>query len=527
MSDETVLDEQTAAHLLSRAAFGHTPQQIGRFAGLTRDAAAEALLVDASWAPMPRAPDWVREPWVNTQRGWADTTPDELADNHGRTGARYAEEMEKLRAWWLAEMIATPGPLRETMTLFWHGHFPSGYEKVRISQSLYQQNATLRRHALGNFRALLGAVLTDSAMMLYLDLEDADAEHYNENLARELCELFTLGVGHYSETDVREIARALTGWTLDASPGTVKSSRPESQKIGRAFRRDGLHATFVPEKHDTGVKTILGRTGRFDLYGVAGLLADHPATAEHVARKLIAFFGASDPEGALTQHLAAVFREHAESPTQIADVVRVLLSAPQFYAEASRATQIKSPVRLLVGAARQLELDIAPTPDLVRYVDALGQTLFEPPNVQGWPGGRMWLNAGKMAVRFHLGSVLLDGTVPAGLSPLADPRGYPRARGEPVRTRDTLPAPNSREAAWQPKHESGLHSRLLPERLFPHGVPAETEGIVDTLTARLLVRPLAAEARGAIVAATRAAAPRRAVHEAARLLLAAAEYQMA
>ena len=151
-----------------------------------------------------------------------------LADNHGRTTARYADEMDDLRAWWLREMIRTSGPLREVMTLFWHGHFTSSFGKVRISQSMYEQNAVFRRHALGNFRQLLNAVLHDSAMMLYLDMEEITGERHNENLARELCELFTLGVGNYSEADVREIARALTGWTLDVPAGVVKSSRPDA-----------------------------------------------------------------------------------------------------------------------------------------------------------------------------------------------------------------------------------------------------------------------------------------------------------
>ena len=227
-----------------------------------------------------------------------------LADNHGRTTARYADEMDDLRAWWLREMIRTSGPLREVMTLFWHGHFTSSFGKVRISQSMYEQNAVFRRHALGNFRQLLNAVLHDSAMMLYLDMEEMTGERHNENLARELCELFTLGVGNYSEADVREIARALTGWTLDVPAGVVKSSRPDAPRLHRALRRDGLVARFVPERHDGGTKTILGRSGAFGLRDVADILVAHPATARFLAGRLIAFFGASDPHGALQGRLA-------------------------------------------------------------------------------------------------------------------------------------------------------------------------------------------------------------------------------
>lgn len=524
---ETVLDAPAASHLLSRAAFGHTPREIERFAGLTRDAAAEALLVDASWAPLPRPPAWVREPWLNTQRAWADTPQDEVARNHGMTTQRYALEIEDLRAWWLAEMIGTPGPLRETMTLFWHGHFTSAFEKVRISQSFYRQNAMFRRHALGNFRELLADVLTDSAMMLYLDMADNDPEHYNENLARELCELFTLGVGHYSENDVREIARALTGWTLDAAPELVKPSRPEKPGRDRALRRDGLEAKFVPEQHDGGVKTILGRTGNFGLHDVADILVAQSATAEFIAGKLIAFFGVSDPERALAERLAAVFRDHADSPIQIASVVRVLLSSPELYAGASRANQVKSPVRLLVGAARQLELDIEPTPNLARYVDVLGQTLFEPPNVQGWPGGRAWLNAGMMAARFHLGTVLLDGRKPDGLASLAPPRGYVQSR-DAAAAAERMASDGTREAAREEWRESfGIRSALSIDVLFPAGVPNDAEAIVAVLAARLLIRPLAADARAALIEAVRAVPAEQSVLAAARLLLASSEYQMA
>ena len=258
-------DADAAAHLLSRAAFGPTPEAVARLTAMTRHEAVETLIVDATWAPLPVPPDWVRHPWLNTQRGWADTPPDVLADNHGRTTARYAVEMDGLRAWWLREMVRTPGPLREVMTLFWHGHFTSSYQKVLISQSMYEQNAVFRRHALGNFRQLLNAVLRDSAMMLYLDMEEMTGERHNENLARELCELFTLGVGNYSEADVREIARALTGWTLDVPAGVVMPNRPDAPRLHRALRRDGLVARFVPERHDGGTKTILGRSGAFGL----------------------------------------------------------------------------------------------------------------------------------------------------------------------------------------------------------------------------------------------------------------------
>ena len=374
------------------------------------------------------------------------------------------------------------------MTLFWHGHFTSSYRKELISQSMYEQNAVFRRHALGNFRQLLNAVLHDSAMMLYLDMEEMTGERHNENLARELCELFTLGVGNYGEEDVRAIARALTGWTLDVPAGVVKPNRPDAPRLHRALRRDGLVARFVPERHDGGTKTILGRTGQFGLHDVADILVAHPATGRFLAGKLIAFFGASDPDGALQEHLADTFTAHAESEVQMARVVEALLASAEFDGAAARGNQVKSPVRLLVGAARQLALEIDPTPNLARYVEAMGQRLFDPPNVRGWPGGDTWLNAGSMSVRFHLGDVLLDGQLPAGLEPLAVPRSYARARNSD-RAQAVREVNKARAAARQAKRDAlGIFTRFEGEALLPAGVPATPEGLVETLLDRLVLR---------------------------------------
>ncbi len=162
-------------------------------------------------------------------------------------------------------------------------------------------------------------------------------------------------------------------------------------RLHRALRRDGLVARFVPERHDGGTKTILGRSGAFGLHDVADILVAHPATARFLAGRLIAFFGASDPHGALQGRLAETFMVHAESEVQLAKVVEALLVSPEFDRVAARGNQVKSPVRLLVGAARQLALEIDPTPNLARYVEAMGQRLFDPPNVKGWPGGETWL----------------------------------------------------------------------------------------------------------------------------------------
>ncbi len=516
-----------AAHLLSRAAFGATPEEARRLSAMPMAKAVDALLDGATRAAAPAKPNWVREPWVNTERVWADTTDEQRRENHRAAGRRYRDESDELRAWWLNQMIKTEGPLGETMTLFWHSHFTSAYNKVFMSQPFYDQNVLLRRHALGNFRALLGEILTDGAMMMYLDMEDSDRKQPNENLARELCELFTLGDGNYKEKDVREIARALTGWTLDAPPG---ANIPRGKEIPPTFRgstRDGIVAKFIPERHDDGVKTILGQTGKFGVKEVANILAAQPATARMVAKKLIHFFGAIDPQGALQQRMADAFTANAKSETQMVAVVRVLLTAPEFYATEARGAQIKSPVHLLVGACRQLKLEVEPTPNLAYYVGALGQHLFDPPNVKGWPGGRNWLNAGTMATRMHIGEVLLDSEQLAGLEPLGRARFAPLSR-DAEKAKQTMAAVADFEMEGRAKRNAvGIKSRFNPNALFAQGPPDKPVALVDALLAHLLARPVQPATRETLLQLVSATPPAARVTEAVHLILAAPEYQMA
>lgn len=516
-----------AAHLLSRAAFGATPEEARRLAAMPMAKAVDTLLDGATRAAAPAKPNWVREPWINTERIWADTTEEQRRENHRAAGCRQRDETEELRAWWLNQMIKTEGPLRETMTLFWHTHFTSAYNKVFMSQPLYHQNVLFRENALGNFRTLLGATLNDGAMMLYLDLEDSDRKQPNENLARELCELFTLGDGNYKEKDVREIARALTGWTLDAPPG---ANIPRGKEIPPTFRgatRDGIVAKFIPEKHDDGDKTILGNTGKFGVKEVADILASQPATARMVAKKMIHFFGAIDPQGTLQKRMADTFTANAKSATQMAAVVRVLLTAPEFYAADARGAQIKSPVHLLVGACRQLKLEVEPTPNLAYYVGALGQHLFDPPNVKGWPGGRNWLNAGTMATRMHIGEVLLDSEQLAGLEPLGRQRAFPLSRNE-AQAKQTMAAVADFEMEGRTKRNAvGIKCRFNPNALFAQSVPDKPAALVDALLAHLLARPVQPATRETLLQLVSATPPAARVTEAVRLILAAPEYQMA
>jgi uncharacterized protein (DUF1800 family) len=516
-------DNAAAAHLLSRAAFGGTPEEITRFSSMPLEKAVDTLLSEAAGAGMPARPEWVKDPWVNTERRYADTSREQAAEGHRATRKRYAAEMNDLRAWSLKQMITAPTPLREVMTLFWHGHFATAVGKVNLSQAMYQQDETLRHLALGNFRSLVGEVTLSPAMMMYLDLEDSDKTKPNENYARELLELFTVGIGHYSEKDIKETARALTGWTLDGPKGTEKS-RATATDTPRDFARDGLIATFVPERHDDGSKTIFGQTGHFNLEGIVELILRQEATGRFLAAKLIEFFGASDPKNELLERMAGAF---AASKGEVRELLRVLFTAPEFYADAARGSLIKSPVRLLVGSCRQLKLDVDPTPTLAQLTAAMGQELFNPPNVKGWPGGRSWIGAGTLAVRYHLPEALLDGKEPAGLEPLGFNRFFPVPRDAMQGPAMMARMKGAMDERGAERRKEGLKCRFRPEAMFPQGAPAEPAALVDAMLIRLVITRVRPATRSALISACEATPASDRPALIARLIVSSPEYQLA
>jgi len=255
------------------------------------------------------------------------------------------------------------------MTLFWHGHFATSQRKVRLGQLMYRQNVLLRREALGNFATLLHAVAKDPAMLIYLDNAGSRREAPNENFAREVMELFTLGEGHYGENDVKEAARAFTGWSLERDTGRF------------VYRRAW---------HDDGVKTVLGTTGRFDGDDVLDLLLARPETAEFVAAKLWREFVSPQPDAAEVARWAAVFRD---ARYEVKPLLRAVLASNAFWAEENRATLVKSPVDLVAGTLRTYGIRPFELRPAVVTCAALGQNLFAPPNVKGWPGGDAWIDA--------------------------------------------------------------------------------------------------------------------------------------
>jgi uncharacterized protein (DUF1800 family) len=284
--------------------------------------------------------------------------------------------------WWLDRMVRSQRPLVEKMTLFWHDHFATADQDTPL---MLGQNQTLRRGALGSFRALLGDVTRDPAMQLFLSLADSDKRAPNENYARELMELFTLGSG-YGETDVREAARALTGW--------------EARWANDHFQ--GIR--FNPEAHDPGAKRIFGRSGRFGTDDVLDLVVAHPRHAPFLVEKLWSFFVTSPPSRATLRALAAVYRR---SGRRIKPVVAAILSHPAVYRSLDAPDMVKSPVVLVAGALRASGQGIV-SDDWTWLLSSMGQTLYEPPSVAGWEWGPAWMSSNSMRVRFDFANVMLD-----------------------------------------------------------------------------------------------------------------------
>ena len=515
--------QKTARHFLSRTSFGATSEQSQLLAASGSIAVAvDRLLSEAKSASPPAPPEWVQEPWINTERVYLSTTEEERRVNHIDTSARYNRERSDLRCWWLGEMIRSAVPFREVMTLFWHGHFTTESKRMNLSQPLYTQNRAMRQHCLGKFRDLLGAVVLDAAMFMYLNIEDSNAKSPNENFARELLELFTVGIGNYQERDIKEIARALTGWTLDAPPGTEK--QPTVPDTTRSFCRDGLIPVFDRSSHDPGVKEVLGKSGAFKLEDILDIVAAHSATARFLSLKLIAFFGVADVKGSLLARMERVF---AESLGDLTEVMRELLVSDEFLSSASQGNQIKSPVQLLVGACRQLNLDVTPTPSLAQLTAAMGQELFNPPNVKGWPGGRDWVSAGTMAVRYHLPEALFDGREPDGFEPIAADRTFALSPDASERQAALQRSLDFQAQRREERRRDGIQIRFDARRTGILSVADDVESLVNSVVDRLVITELRPLTRSHLIDAVRATPPEERLKQACRIVIMTPEYQLA
>jgi uncharacterized protein (DUF1800 family) len=291
---------------------------------------------------------------------------------------RSKKDLKELNLHWLDRMATAEGQLREKLTLFWHDHFATS---VPVGYLMQVQNNTLRRAALGKFGELLHAVAKDPAMLIYLNNQQNKKGQPNENFAREVMELFTLGIGNYSESDIKEAARAFTGWQVNA--------------IGKF--------EFNQRQHDFGEKIIFGKSGNFTGEAVLDMLIQHPQTAKHLAQKIHAWFVHEQPN---PTEIAAIEKVLRSSNLDIGMTLRAIFLSEWFYSPENMGALVKSPVELLVEFKRLLRMDIRRTQLLLKAQTALGQVLFFPPNVAGWPNGRQWIDSSTLLLRMKLPLVL-------------------------------------------------------------------------------------------------------------------------
>jgi uncharacterized protein (DUF1800 family) len=395
-----------ARHLLNRAGFGIPYAEIDRLAAMSPQEAV-AWFVDDQDRPNPwPEPDWIGDPKEARRQqqqarrairkkvraeGMSDSEKEEARADLRRAQVQFRrqqrEDVERLKGWWLGRMVRTRRPLEEKLTLFWHGHFATSAEKVRSPYANYDLNRLFREAAAGNYKLLTYEVGCSPAMMVYLDNALSRKERPNENWARELMELYTLGPGHYTEEDIKEAARAFTGWSTD----------------GESFE-------YRPGNHDGGMKTFMGRRGAFNGNDILDIIFNRPETAEFIAAKLWAYFAYEDPAPALRRELGRTLYEHGY---ELRPFLRRVLLSRAFYSPDAMGTRIKSPVELIVGMIDLLGLQYDPLVEhyLLFAMGRMGQNLFHAPNVKGWPGGRHWINSGTLLTRYNTSAFVVQGVV--------------------------------------------------------------------------------------------------------------------
>jgi uncharacterized protein (DUF1800 family) len=406
------------------------------------------------------------------------------------------DDLANLRAWWVYLILNTPHPLREKMTLFWHGHFATSVAKVQRTELMFEQNRTLRQHALGRFQPFLLSMSRDPAMLIWLDSNSNIKGRANENYARELMELFSLGVRNYTESDVREAARAFTGW-----------------------HTDGDKFEFNDSFHDGGEKMVLGQKGKWDGADVIRIVLEQPAAARFLVRKLYRYFisESAAPTAHLLKPLVEIFRK---SDYDIGALVATILRSRHFFSEYAYRQRVKPPVDFVVGTARSLvKTEVAELPPavLVSHISAMGQPLFEPPSVKGWAGGRAWLNTATVLARHNYAQMAAGGAYTSAAESEARP-GFP------------MPAPNAQGKVTAVEAEP-LPS-MDPAALVEREKAATGEQIIDVLVATLLQGDISPNARAKLAAFVVEGKPKenalhRRIRETAHAIMTMPEYQLA
>jgi len=366
------LSYQDATHLLRRAAARGRKEEAQKLAEMGLEAAVDSLLQDPVPAP-----------------------PYRTAATTNEKGLQHRE----ITQLWLSHWLTTPTPTAERLVLFWHGHLTSEFRETQGAQGIdfWNQFATFRQFGYGPYGELLKAIAKNPAMLLYLNNAESKKEHPNENWARELMELYTIGPGHYTEQDIRESARAFTGWTVRMPAGAPRGKDRDPNV--------GLEYVFNPRWHDPGVKTFMGRQIQSG-EEVLEILINHPETYRFVGRKLLALYLSPNPPQPLVEEAAKVFRDGGTR-----ELLRWLFTRDEFYAPENRSSIVKSPIEYLVGlhyAAGESKITLGQKDEektsarVVGALAAMGQIPFDPPNVKGWEGGMSWLAESPLLVRLNL-----------------------------------------------------------------------------------------------------------------------------
>lgn len=445
-------DTTKAAHLLNRAGFGGTPEQIEAVRAAGMDGAVTALLnAPDDSAQFPRPDGVAPVDYLAIKQQMAAVPEADRKEKQKKLMKQQRGDMLALVNWWLDRMAHSQDAAREKMTLFWHGNFATGAQKVKQAYLMWQQNETLRQNAFGNFGTLTKAISRDPAMMVYLDTRESKKEHPNENFARELMELFTLGIGNYTEEDIQNSARAFTGYRID----------PRDQ----TFR-------FMPKQHDDGQKTFFGKTGNFGGDDIINMILEKPVCSEFITRKLWRFYAYDNPSPALVTQLGSAFRA---GNYEIKPMMRTIFTSAEFYSPQAIRMQIKSPVQWLVQTSKIYETNLPPPIVTVNALRQMGQIPFAPPNVKGWDGGKAWITTSTLLFRYNLSNFVLN----------TAPMNVQAAKGKGLAV--------AKKAAGKPGKEMVNSKPVDLAKIAPPDVRKDPQKLVATLTTRLFQSPLTAK----------------------------------
>jgi len=364
-----------ARHLLARTGFDPVWKEIEPLLPLSREQAVELIVNKADAKPLKPIPVELLSTPEDSHELMMSRTENERHDAQKKE----RERLDRLQSWWIDQMVQSPTPLAEQMTLFWHNHFTSSIQKVRTTRLMGQQHNTQRMHALGNFADLLKAMIKDPAMLRYLDAANNRKAQSNENFARELLELFSLGVGNYSENDIKEASRAFSGWTVN---------------------RERAAFQFNEKEHDNSHKTFLKQTGNFTGDDIVRIILEQPTTAQLISTKLWKTFISENPNQVTIRRVSAQWQN--QHKYAIKPLLKELLNSPDFWAPSNRGRIVKSPTDYVVGLLRVWQLPNQNSNQWRNSISHLGQDLFNPPNVKGWEGGTNWITTNTLVAREQL-----------------------------------------------------------------------------------------------------------------------------